>query len=524
MASLTMTCEWHRALMGTRGMSKTVSRLVLSTAALLIVAGCQEERGRYPARAYAPVPSSTVAKMEAKGSSKNAPVLVRAYKQESEIEIWKQTASGEYALIKTYPVCRWSGQLGPKKKEGDRQVPEGFYYVTPAQMNPNSSYWLAFNVGYPNPLERAMSRTGGDIMVHGTCSSRGCFAMTNEQIEEIYAIMRESFAGGQKAVQFQSYPFRMTAENLAKFRADPNMAFWKNLKEGNDHFEVTKREPQVGYCGQKYYFNASAEGGRPDPTAACPKLRVDETLAAAVSQKQQSDDQKVAELVGRGTPAMSVRYADGSQHEAFRESGSFVALAGDRVIQQLPDRSHKMGEVSRPEAIGAVQVVHLDDNGAPKASAQTPAASASGASAANASAANASVAKPATASQASASAPSTAASPTQATANAATPATGFSMFSGIGALFGDKREAPAAPAQQSATNAPSEKSMLQRWFGSDDAATAPSGASQFPASVPLPPRRAAADNSQRVSDASRSKPALINGAQPIVTADLTAAQ
>ena len=487
-------------------MSTTVSRLLLSTAALLIVAGCEEDRGRYPARAYAPVPASTVAKMEAKGSSKNAPVLVRAYKQESEIEIWKQTSSGEYALIKTYPVCRWSGQLGPKKKEGDRQVPEGFYYVTPAQMNPNSSYWLAFNVGYPNPLERAMSRTGGDIMVHGTCSSRGCFAMTNDQIEEIYAIMRESFAGGQKAVQFQSFPFRMTAENLAKFRADPNMAFWKNLKEGNDHFEVTKREPQVGYCGQKYYFNASAEGGRPDPNAACPKLRVDETLAAAVAQKQESDNQKVAELVGRGTPAMSVRYADGSQHESFRESGSFVALAGDRVIHQIPDRSHKMGEISRPEAIGAVQVVHLDENGAPK----------------NASpATTASVAKPAVVQQAAAPAAATPATPS---AQAGTPAAGFSMFSGIGSLFSDKRETANAPAQQSATNAPAEKSMLQRWFGTDDNSAATSGSSQFPASVPLPPRRAAKDEPQRVSDAARNKPALIKGAQPIVTADLTTAQ
>ena len=488
--------------------STTVSRLILSSAALLIVAGCEGQRGKYPARAYAPVPSATVAKMEAKGSSKNAPVLVRAYKQESEIEIWKQTASGEYALIKSYPVCRWSGQLGPKKKEGDRQVPEGCYYVTPAQMNPNSSYWLAFNVGYPNPLERAMSRSGGDIMVHGTCSSRGCFAMTNDQIEEIYAIMRESFAGGQKAVQFQSFPFRMTAENLAKYRHDPNMPFWKNLKEGNDHFEVTKREPQVGYCGQKYYFNASAEGGRPDPLASCPKLKVDETLAEAVSAKQASDNKKVAELIERGTPAISVRYADGSQHESFRDSGSFVALAGDRVISQLPDRSAKLGDVSRPEAIGAVEVVHLDANGAPKTTASTTPAVA---------------AKPATPAPVVASAAPAAASNSAPVAAAAAPSSGFTMFSGIGSLFGEKKEtAPTSAPQQSAASAAPEKSMLQRWFGTGDTA-APADATQFPANVPLPPRRASKDNGERVSDATGARK-IIAGAQPIVTADLTPAQ
>jgi murein L,D-transpeptidase YafK len=490
--------------------STTVSRLILSSAALLVVAGCEEQRGKYPARAYAPVPAATVAKMEAKGSSKNAPVLVRAYKQESEIEIWKQTASGEYALVKSYPVCRWSGQLGPKKKEGDRQVPEGFYYITSAQMNPNSAFWLSFNVGYPNPLERAMARTGGDIMVHGTCSSRGCFAMTNDQMEELYAIMRESFAGGQKAVQFQSFPFRMTAENLAKFRHDPNMPFWKNLKEGNDHFEVTKREPQVGYCGQKYYFNASAEGGRPDPVGVCPTLKVDETLAEAVNAKQQSDTKKVAELIERGTPAISVRYADGSQHESFRESSSFVALAGDRVISQRADRTARLGDVSRPEAIGAVEVVHLDANGTPKNAAPSNTAS---------------VAKPTqqAPAQAVATVAPAASTGTVQAVPAPAPASGFTMFSGFGSLFGDKKEqAPVSAPQQSATNAVPEKSVLQRWFGGSET-SAPAGATSFPATVPLPPRRAGQDNAERVSDAAAARK-LMPGAQAIVTADLTAAQ
>ena len=163
--------------------------------------------------------------MEDKGTKQRAPILIRAYKKEAELEIWKMKDDGRYTLLKTYPMCRWSGQLGPKTREGDRQVPEGFYTITPGQMNPNSNYYLSFNVGYPNAYDKAHDYTGGDIMVHGVCSSAGCFSMTDQQIAEIYAIARDSFGGGQHAIQMQSLPFHMTAENLAKYRLDPNIEF-----------------------------------------------------------------------------------------------------------------------------------------------------------------------------------------------------------------------------------------------------------------------------------------------------------
>ena len=154
--------------------------------------------------------------------SKSDPILIRAYKKESEMEVWKRGADGQVRAPKTYPICRWSGQLGPKTKEGDRQAPGGVLYRSrPAQMNPNSAYYLSFDTGYPNAYDRAHGGTGSHLMVHGSCSSRGCFAMTDEAIAEIYAIAREAFAGGQRGFQFQSYPFRMTAENLAKHRARP---------------------------------------------------------------------------------------------------------------------------------------------------------------------------------------------------------------------------------------------------------------------------------------------------------------
>ncbi len=310
-----------------------------------LVACSSENRSTISARAYTPIPQETLSAMASIGSDRNAPILIRAYKKESEIEVWKRTSAGQYALMKTYPVCRWSGQLGPKTREGDRQVPEGFYTVTPGQMNPNSALWLSFNVGYPNVMERSLGRNGGDIMVHGTCSSRGCFAMTNEQMEEIYAVMREAFQGGQKSIQFQAYPFRMTAENLAKFRNDPNMPFWKNLKEGSDRFEVTKREPAVGYCGARYTFGSS-DAPSCNETVADPD-------AAAVAAKARDDDARVASLIASGVGPKRMSYADGDQNIIFR----------DPAKKKILEKWAAAGEFSRPEALNAVRELTLDHKG-----------------------------------------------------------------------------------------------------------------------------------------------------------------
>src|SRR3954447_3565604 len=180
-----------------------------ATVALITLAG-QDVRaatGDVP-KHEAPTPAATLVLMRAKDTTPAAPILIRAYKKEAELEVWKKARSGRYVLIKTFPICRWSGQLGPKRTQGDRQTPEGFYAVTPTQMNPNSAYYLSFNIGYPNAYDRAHGGSGAFLMVHGTCSSAGCYAMTDQQIAEIYALAREAFAGGQQAFQFQAYPFR----------------------------------------------------------------------------------------------------------------------------------------------------------------------------------------------------------------------------------------------------------------------------------------------------------------------------
>jgi murein L,D-transpeptidase YafK len=301
-----------------------------------LLAGCGDIAGDFGERASKPMSDQLLAEMHDKGMAPNSPILIRAFKKEAEVEVWKMRTDGHYALFKSYPICRWSGQLGPKKREGDRQVPEGFYTIAPAQMNPHSAYYLSFNVGYPNAYDQVHGYSGGDIMVHGTCSSAGCFSMTDQQIAEIYALARDAFAGGEPAIQFQSYPFHMTPENFAKYRLDPNVAFWKELKVGNDNFEVTKQEVAVGVCGGHYVFNAApANGAAFDPNGACPPLRRDDAVALEVNAKQASDNAKVAELIASGIKPVRTLYADGGQNEHFTARW---------------DQEH-WKDVSRPEAL-----------------------------------------------------------------------------------------------------------------------------------------------------------------------------
>src|SRR6266498_3249595 len=214
--------------------------------AVIMLAGCETDRPMD--RALQPLSPQMLALLEQKHMPIDSPILIRLFKKESEVEVWKQDTFGHFALLKTYPICRWSGELGPKTREGDRQAPEGFYTVRPGQMNPNSHQYLSFDIGYPNAYDRAYGRTGGNIMMHGGCSSAGCYAMTDEQVAEIYALARESFDGNQRSFQIQAYPFRMTPLNLVNHSDNPNMPFWRMLKDGNDHFEVTHLEPKVDVC------------------------------------------------------------------------------------------------------------------------------------------------------------------------------------------------------------------------------------------------------------------------------------
>lgn len=198
------------------------------------------------------------------GLLQGAPVMIRIFKSEFELELWMKR-DGRFHRFATYPICTWSGTLGPKRAEGDRQTPEGFYTVEPTALNPNSQWYRSFNLGYPNAFDRAQGRTGSLLMVHGGCASIGCFAMTDAQMDEIWRLITAAFAAGQKRFQVQVYPFRLSDERLAGVDDHDSARFWRTLKAGSDAFESTFLPPRVMVCHGEYRFQptrSDAEGER----------------------------------------------------------------------------------------------------------------------------------------------------------------------------------------------------------------------------------------------------------------------
>jgi len=339
---------------------RTLVRALVTSAALaagVLLAGCNSDEVSLAtnAKANQPVPPKLIQAMVEKDMDLNSPILVRLFKEEAELEVWKQDRSGRFALLKTYPICRWSGDLGPKVREGDRQAPEGFYAISPAQMNPQSAYYLSFNTGYPNAFDRALGRSGSQLMVHGDCSSRGCYAMTDEQIAEIYSLGRESFFGGQRAFQLQAYPFKMTPINMAKHRNNPNMPFWKMIKEGWDHFEITRQEPKVDFCEKKYVFDAiKAPNATRDPvfdaSAKCPAYAIPDELADATREKEQQDAAETAKLISKGTPVARLNTGiDGGMNKIFAarvpEGNTGLSEGGDGQSLSLLSMARAPGTI-----------------------------------------------------------------------------------------------------------------------------------------------------------------------------------
>jgi murein L,D-transpeptidase YafK len=252
------------------------------------------------------VRTPTLRQMESLDMDRAAPVLIRIYKEERTLEVWKQDRTGKFALLKSYPICKYSGKLGPKITQGDYQAPEGFYDITPDQMNPQSSEYLSFNVGFPNAFDRSLRRTGSFLMVHGGCKSVGCYAMTDYEIEEIYGLVYEAFQGGQAKIQLQAFPFRMTTANLARHEQDPNVSFWQMLKTGSDAFLETGQPPMVAVCDRRYVFNPLAVNSDLDPSGPCPP-DINVTTDAATIRAAQSASAIAAQP---DQPAMVYQAAD----------------------------------------------------------------------------------------------------------------------------------------------------------------------------------------------------------------------
>jgi len=200
-----------------------------------------------------------LAELKAAGFALGDEAHVRIFKREHKLELWLKAANGRYALFRDYDICKFSGDLGPKLKEGDKQSPEGFYRVAKSQLNPNSRHHLSFNLGFPNAFDRQLGRTGSALMVHGGCSSVGCYAITDANVDEVYAVVEAALAKGQDAVDVHVFPFRMTATALAAEGGNSWAPFWRNLKTGYDLFEASGTPPRVGACRGEYRFGEEVE-------------------------------------------------------------------------------------------------------------------------------------------------------------------------------------------------------------------------------------------------------------------------
>lgn len=192
------------------------------------------------------------------GFNWGSPIFIRIFKEKKELEVWLKDVN-RYKLFKTYKICTYGGDsLGPKTQQGDGLAPEGFYFVTPQRMNPLSNFHLSFDLGYPNAYDRVHRRTGSALMVHGSCVSIGCYAMTDEGIEEIYALADTALRNGQRFFRVHIFPFRMTNENMKKHSKSKWFKFWENLKEGYDFFEENGHNPPNVEVGNKRYVFESS--------------------------------------------------------------------------------------------------------------------------------------------------------------------------------------------------------------------------------------------------------------------------
>lgn len=199
--------------------------------------------------AYAEKWAGLVGELKAKKITANFDMLLRAYKYEKKLEVWvKNKPDKTYTLLKTYDICATSGELGPKRKEGDGQIPEGFYTID--LYNPNSDYYLSLRVSYPNLSDRALGdkkNPGGAIMIHGNCVTIGCIPITDEYIKELYILAVEVKNNGG-VVPVDIFPCRMTDPNmkmLEELKKPELMDFWKNLKEDYDYFQKYSFNPIV---------------------------------------------------------------------------------------------------------------------------------------------------------------------------------------------------------------------------------------------------------------------------------------
>lgn len=187
-------------------------------------------------------------------------IYLRAFKNEKKLEVWlKNAGDARYQLFRTYDICASSGDLGPKRKEGDGQVPEGFYKID--LFNPNSDYYLSMRINYPNASDVILkegTNAGSAIMMHGECVTIGCLPMTNDKIKELYVLCLEA-RNRNNPIYIDIYPVKFTPENitmLEKNYSKSKLAFWKTLKPAYDFFELNHWLPKINTDAKGNYFIA----------------------------------------------------------------------------------------------------------------------------------------------------------------------------------------------------------------------------------------------------------------------------
>ncbi len=243
-----------------------------------------------------PVTGRPLERLTAAGLARGSPLFIRVFKAESELEVWVQNKT-TYVRFATYPICYWSGMLGPKLREGDRQTPEGFYVLNEKLLHHGGRWRRSLNLGFPNPYDRLNGRTGSLILIHGGCDSIGCFAMTDAVNADLYDLVSASLEAGAGAVPVHVFPFRMTPENRATHPAGRWTEFWSDLQAGYDSFERTRVPPRVSVCARRYRVEDAAPSVRtPDRIEVCP---ADRDLLPVVDEAETA----IAEAGARARPA-----------------------------------------------------------------------------------------------------------------------------------------------------------------------------------------------------------------------------
>ncbi len=307
-------------------------------------ASCSVPRSEISRAAYQRLAPQLENEMREKNLKMGQPIFVRIFKEENELELWVKK-NLRYELFKTYSICKYSGGLGPKLKEGDQQSPEGFYDVTVTALNPWSNFHLSFNLGYPNEYDKLHKRTGGALMVHGKCASVGCFAMNDLRIEEIYTVLDAAMSNGQDHFAVHIFPFRMSWKNLAQHKGSPWIPFWENMKQGYDFFQGHRVPPVVSVVEKNYAFQS------PRPLFFGSDINPDQTIEPIVLARvekavQNAQTEVIAQEIKALQAARDAEKAQIAQELKAAQEAKVAALAQEVKALQMAQAGSGTGAAS----------------------------------------------------------------------------------------------------------------------------------------------------------------------------------